>query len=162
MTAVRELYQEMILDHNRHPRNFQALEGANRQAEGYNPLCGDRMTVYLKWNEGSGLIEEISFVGSGCAISKASCSMMTAALKGKKREEAERLFERFHQMVTGEPNTPVPTELGKLAVFSGVCEFPSRVKCATLGWHTMKSALDARGETVSTEQEKAKLQLGTI
>lgn len=156
MTALNELYQEMILDHNRRPRNFQKLEKANRSAEGYNPLCGDQITIYLRLDPTSQTLQEVSFLGSGCAISKASCSMMTEALRGKNRSEADLLFEKFHQMVTGEPHCPVPPELGKLAVFSGVCEYPSRVKCATLAWHTMKSALEGKGEAVSTEQEEKK------
>jgi nitrogen fixation NifU-like protein len=156
MSDLTELYQEVILDHNKRPRNFQVLEGANRSAEGYNPLCGDQITVYLKL-EGD-VIQDISFQGSGCAISKASASMMTASLKGKTRAEAVALFQKFHQMVTGrrpspgdQDAAPDPLELGKLAVFSGVSEFPVRVKCASLAWHTMQAALEGRGETVSTE-----------
>ncbi len=155
MDNLRELYQEMILDHNRKPQNFHKREGANRRAEGYNPLCGDHMYVYAQ-GEGD-RIEEISFEGSGCAISKASGSMMTTSLKGKTKKEAEQIFEKFHRMVTGEKNSPVPAELGKLAVFSGVCEFPSRVKCATLAWHTLRSALEGAGEIISTEKEDANL-----
>ena len=151
MDNLRDLYQEMILDHNRKPRNFCKLEGANRSAEGYNPLCGDHITVYARLDNDT--IQDVSFEGAGCAISKASGSMMTTSLKGKTKMDAEQLFEKFHTMVTGEPNTPVPPELGKLAVFSGVCEFPSRVKCATLAWHTLRSALEGKNETVSTEKE---------
>ena len=148
MTELNELYQEVILDHNRQPRNFHPLEGANRKAEGYNPLCGDRITIYLK--VAGGKIEDISFVGSGCAISKASGSIMTTTLLGKTREEVEQLFEKFHGMVTRKSNPPLE---GKLAVFSGVSEFPARVKCATLAWHTLRSALEGKDEVVSTEKE---------
>ena len=151
MDNLRDLYQEMILDHNRKPRNFCKIEGANRQAEGYNPLCGDHITVYVQFENET--IKDLSFEGSGCAISKASSSMMTTSLKGKTKRDAEQLFEKFHTMVTGAPNAPIPPELGKLAVFSGVCEFPSRVKCATLAWHTLRSALEGKNETVSTEKE---------
>jgi nitrogen fixation protein NifU and related proteins len=150
MSDLSELYQEVILDHNKRPRNFQVLEGANRSAEGFNPLCGDQITVYLKL-EGD-VIQDISFQGSGCAISKASASMMTASLKGKTRSEAEALFRKFHRLVTGDRDAaPDPLELGKLEVFSGVSEFPVRVKCASLAWHTMHAALEGGGETVSTE-----------
>jgi nitrogen fixation NifU-like protein len=150
MSDLSELYQEVILDHNKRPRNFQILEGANRSAEGYNPLCGDQITVYLQLDGDT--IRDISFQGAGCAISKASASMMTASLKGKTRAEAEALFEKFHRMVTGDHGAaPDPLELGKLAVFSGVSEFPVRVKCASLAWHTMRAALEGTGETISTE-----------
>ncbi len=149
MSDLKELYQEVILDHNRQPKNFGLLPDANHKAEGYNPLCGDHLNVYLRLNQD--VIEDIRFDGSGCAISKASGSLMTTSLKGKKIEEAKQLFEKFHHMITGKPNTPVPSELGKLAVFSGVCEFPSRVKCAILAWHTFKSALEGKAEPVTTE-----------
>ncbi len=150
MSELRDLYQEVILDHNKRPRNFRALEGANRKAEGYNPLCGDRVTIYLRVSDGK--IEDVSFQGSGCAISKASASLMTDSLRGKTIEEAERLFDGFHQMVTSDPGTfPGLDELGKLSVFAGVCQFPARVKCATLAWHTLRSALEAKDEVVSTE-----------
>ncbi len=150
MSDLRELYQEVILDHSKRPRNFQKLEGANRRAEGYNPLCGDQITVYLRVEDD--VIRDISFQGSGCAISKASASMMTTALKGKTTTEAESLFKAFHQMVTSDHSAPFDSpELGKLAVFSGVHEFPVRVKCATLAWHTLHAALSGRGETVTTE-----------
>jgi len=152
MSDLSELYQEVILDHNKKPRNFQKLADANRQAEGYNPLCGDHLHVYVKLNGDK--IEDISFEGSGCAISKASGSLMTSSLKGKSLEEAEKLFKEFHTMVTGSPGDPVPEDLGKLAVFAGVCEFPSRVKCASLAWHTLNSALEGKGTTVSTEKEE--------
>jgi nitrogen fixation protein NifU and related proteins len=147
---LRELYQETILDHSRQPRNHHALEGA-RSAEGYNPLCGDQATIYVTL-EGD-RIRDLAFTGKGCSISTASASMMTEALKGRTREEAEALFERFHAMVTAPPDQAqhrVAPELGKLAVFSGVSEFPVRVKCASLPWHTLKAAL-TEGGTVSTE-----------
>ncbi len=150
MNDLRDLYQEVILDHSKRPRNFQELPGANRKAQGYNPLCGDRETVYLKL-EGD-VLTEISFKGSGCAISTASASMMTESVKGKTRPEAEALFEKFHDLITAEsgPKAGGP-QLGKLEVFSGVREFPIRVKCATLPWHTLKAALRGDPETVSTE-----------
>ena len=150
MNDLRDLYQELILDHSKKPRNFQTLESANRVARGHNPLCGDHITVFLQL-EGDA-IKDVAFQGSGCAISKASASLMTAAVKGKTKAEAEGLFSRFHEMLTGEPGSKVDTErLGKLAVFSGVCEFPARVKCATLAWHTLKGALESREEPVTTE-----------
>jgi nitrogen fixation NifU-like protein len=149
MSELSELYQQVILDHNKRPRNFHKLEGANHRAEGFNPLCGDHLTVYLTM-EGE-LIRDVSFEGAGCAISKASASMMTDAVKGKTREEAEELFRKMHTMLTGGPGTATEIEgLGKLAVFSGVWEFPARVKCASLAWHTLHSALET-GDTVSTE-----------
>jgi len=150
MSDLRELYQEVILDHNRNPRNFHKLEGADHHAEGYNPLCGDKLTVYLH-TEGD-IIQDLSFEGSGCAISQASASMMTAFLKGKSKEEAFKIFDKFHLMVTAELNTTPDPELGKLAVFAGVCEFPTRIKCASLAWHTMKAALSDGGQ-ISTEEE---------
>lgn len=149
MSDLSELYQEMILDHNRSPRNFRQMEDATATAKGHNPLCGDNVTIYVKL-EGDRIVD-VSFEGSGCAISKASASMMTAELKGKNREEAERLFERVHDMLTREAGSFVDIEgLGKLAVLSGVCEFPARVKCASLPWHTVHAALGSR-EVVSTE-----------
>jgi nitrogen fixation NifU-like protein len=148
MSDLRELYQEVILDHNKRPRNFHKLEEANRTAEGHNPLCGDNVTIYLKLEDG--VIQDISFEGSGCAISKASASMMTAVLKGKTEAEAETLFEDFHRLVTGEAEGD-PETLGKLAVFSGVREFPARVKCASLAWHTLHAALEAQETPVTTE-----------
>lgn len=151
MSELSELYQEVILDHNKKPRNFYKLEGANRHAEGFNPLCGDQITVYLKLE--NNLIREISFQGSGCAISKASASMMTSSLKGLEITHAQELFEKFHRMLTGKPGDPLPEGIGKLTVFSGVCEFPTRVKCATLAWHTLRSALEGKGERVTTEEE---------
>ncbi len=148
MSDLRELYQQVILDHSKKPRNFQKVEGANRTAEGHNPLCGDHIVLYLQLQDD--VIRKIGFEGSGCAISKASASMMTDGVKGKTRTEAERLFEQFHQVVTGD-TAGDPGDLGKLAVFSGVSEFPVRVKCATLAWHTLRAALEGKGETVSTE-----------
>ena len=150
MSELQELYQSLILDHNRSPRNFGPLEGADRHAEGYNPLCGDQITVYARIEDG--VIRDVAFEGSGCAISKASASMMTDGVAGKTEAQAERLFELFHAMVTGEGNRSAPPpELGKLAVFSGVCEFPARVKCASLAWHTLRAAMKGSGEPVSTE-----------
>ncbi len=150
MSDLRELYQEVILDHNRTPRNFRKLECADRTCEGFNPLCGDRLTVFLDLD--GDVIKDVSFEGTGCAISRASASMMTDALKGKTVTEAQALFDRFHDLVTSEPETPAPLEgLGKLAVFAGVREHPSRVKCATLSWHTLKAAVNGRDEKVSTE-----------
>lgn len=151
MSDLRELYQEVILDHNKSPRNFHKLETANHQGEGYNPLCGDKLTVYLHTNGDQ--IEDISFEGSGCAISQASASIMTSLLKGKKTSDARDLFDKFHQMVTAPMEASPDPDLGKLTVFAGVKEFPSRVKCATLAWHTLKSALEG-GEQVSTENEE--------
>ncbi len=150
MSELRALYQEVILDHNKNPRNYRAMEDANRSVEGDNPLCGDHYTVYLKLTNDR--IEDVSFTGSGCAISKASASLMTSAVKGKSKEEAEQLFETFHQLVTGElDGFDNIEELGKLAAFSGVSEFPTRVKCASLAWHTLKGALTSTATIVSTE-----------
>ena len=148
MADLRDLYQELILEHSKAPRNYRALENADHKAEGYNPLCGDRFTVYLHMEGDS--IRDISFQGSGCAISKSSASMMTQILKGKTKQEADELFERFHQLVTGTANGNA-RDLGKLEVFSGVSEFPARVKCATLAWHTLQAALEGKQEEVSTE-----------
>lgn len=147
MTDLSELYQEVILDHNRRPRNFHALSQASHSAEGYNPLCGDRLTLYLKL-EGD-TIADVSFEGAGCAISKASASMMTDALKGRSVAEATALFDRFHRMVTTPPGQPVE-DMGKLSALAGVREFPVRVKCASLAWHTLKAALNKEHRT-STE-----------
>lgn len=144
---LQELYQEVILDHNKRPRNFRAIEHGQK-AEGYNPLCGDRLTVYLRVENGR--IQDASFQGSGCAISKASASLMTDSVKGKTLEEAGDLFERFHGMITRAPEEPVD-DLGKLTVFAGVRQFPIRVKCASLPWHTLRAAVEAREEVVSTE-----------
>ncbi|MFB3059885.1 MAG: Fe-S cluster assembly sulfur transfer protein SufU [Candidatus Binatia bacterium] len=150
MSDLSELYQEVILDHNKSPRNFRKLEGANRMAEGYNPLCGDQFTVYLKL-EGD-VIKEISFQGAGCAISKASASMMTASLKGKTKVEAKKLFDRVHKMLLGELDTKSDAhDLGKLLLLSGVCQFPARVKCASLSWHTLQAALKGAGGVATTE-----------
>ncbi len=147
---LRDLYQEVILDHSKHPQNFREPADANRTAEGYNPLCGDQVKVYAKVEDN--VIADLAFQGSGCAISKASASMMTTSLKGKTIVEAERIFEQFHHMVTGENGDRADTsKLGKLAVFSGVCEFPSRVKCASLAWHALRSALQGERKSVSTE-----------
>jgi nitrogen fixation NifU-like protein len=149
MTDLQDLYQELILDHGRRPRNFGKLENANKTAEGYNPLCGDKIRVYVK--VGGDVVEDIKFEGAGCAISTASASIMTDALKGKSRAESEELFKAFHDLVTGQQQGPETPELGKLEVFSGVSEFPTRVKCATLSWHTLRAALSGEGEVVSTE-----------
>jgi nitrogen fixation NifU-like protein len=148
MSDLGELYQEVILDHNRRPRNFRTMDEARRQ-EGYNPLCGDRLTLYVKVEKDR--IADVAFQGSGCAISKASASLMTEALKGKTVAEARELFEKFHDMVTSSPEMPAP-DLGKLSVLSGVREYPTRVKCASLAWHTMKAAISgAEDGPVSTE-----------
>jgi nitrogen fixation NifU-like protein len=149
MDEMRELYQETILDHHKHPRNFGKLENA-LASEGYNPLCGDRITVYVLLD--GDVIKDIAFEGSGCAICTASASVMTEILKGKPTEEAERLFGQFHDLVTGDPSeTPSTEGLGKIAVFFGVREFPVRIKCATLAWHTLRAALEGKTESVSTE-----------
>jgi nitrogen fixation protein NifU and related proteins len=147
MSDLTDLYQEVILDHNRRPRNFKALPGSSHTAEGYNPLCGDRLQLYLKVEDG--VVTDVGFEGSGCAISKASASLMTDSIKGRPVAEVRTLFERFHRMVTTPPDVAVE-DLGKLSVLSGVREFPVRVKCASLAWHTLKAALD-REELVSTE-----------
>jgi nitrogen fixation protein NifU and related proteins len=150
MADLKDLYQEAILDHHRKPRNFGKLERANRKADGYNPLCGDKLIVYIQIE--NGILADIAFTGSGCAISTASASIMTECLKGKTEGEAQRLFERFCQMLTDHSNPqPDPADLGKLAVFSGVREYPVRVKCATLAWHTMRAALEEQKDTVATE-----------
>ena len=148
MSELGELYQQIILDHNRKPRNFQKVADANRSAEGFNPLCGDQIQVYVKL-EGDH-IRDIGFQGSGCAISRASASLMTSALKGKSAGEAEELFQRFHRLVTTDEEAD-PAALGKLAVFSGVREFPARVKCASLAWHTLRAALQGKQDKVTTE-----------
>ena len=149
MSDLRELYQQVILDHSKKPRNFQKLDGANRTAEGHNPLCGDQVTLYVQVEDD--VIRRIGFQGSGCAISKASASIMTDSVKGKTTAEAQGLFERFHDLLTGKGGPGDPGDLGKLAVFSGVREFPVRVKCATLAWHTLRAALEGKGEPISTE-----------
>jgi nitrogen fixation NifU-like protein len=148
MSDLRELYQDVILEHSKAPRNYRELQTANHKAEGFNPLCGDHFTVYLDL-EGDA-IRDVSFQGSGCAISKASASMMTQMVKGKSTEEAVKLFEQFHELVTGQANGD-REKLGKLAVFAGVSEFPVRVKCATLAWHTLQAALEGKQDPVSTE-----------
>jgi len=147
MSDLRELYQQLIVDHSKSPRNCRPLEGANLSAEGYNPLCGDHVTLYVQL-EGD-RVKDISFQGNGCAISTASASLLTEVLKGKTRGEAEALFQGFHNLVTG--NAAEASSLGKLKVFAGVSEFPVRVKCATLVWHTLKAALSQIQDTVSTE-----------
>ena len=149
MSELRDLYQDVILEHSKAPRNFRELPAANHKAEGFNPLCGDRFTIYVT-TEGDS-IRDITFQGSGCAISKASASMMTQSLKGKNKAEAAKIFERFHKLVTGQESSTGEAELGKLTVFSGVSEFPVRVKCATLAWHTLQAALEDKQEAVSTE-----------
>src|SRR3712207_2971353 len=149
MSELSELYQQVILDHNKRPRNFQQLEGANRVSEGFNPLCGDQLTVYMRMDEG--VVRELSFVGTGCAISKAAASMMTQAVKGRTREEAQVLFAEFHRMVTGElDEESEPNQLGRLKIFAGVRDYPARVKCASLSWHTLRAALEGE-DTASTE-----------
>jgi nitrogen fixation protein NifU and related proteins len=148
---LRELYQETILDHSKKPRNFREMPEATGRAQGFNPLCGDKATVYVRLEDG--IVKDVSFKGAGCSISTASASMMTESLKGKSREEVERLFERFHSLLTSDPSRAgenAAPELGKLAAFSGVCEFPVRVKCASLPWHTLKAALQGEGQA-STE-----------
>ncbi len=149
MSELRDLYQDVILEHSKAPRNYRELPAANHKAEGFNPLCGDRFTIYVT-TEGDS-IRDITFQGSGCAISKASASMMTQSLKGKSRAEASKIFERFHKLVTGQQSSNGDADLGKLTVFSGVSEFPVRVKCATLAWHTLQAALEDKQEPVSTE-----------
>jgi nitrogen fixation NifU-like protein len=145
-----ELYQQVILEHNKKPRNFKKLDGATHMAQGYNPLCGDHLVIYLRVNQNQ-IIEDITFEGDGCAISKASSSMMTSALKGKSLDEAKVLFTQFHKLITGELNPDNEKHtLGKLAVFSGIWHFPSRVKCASLAWHAMNGALEHK-KSVSTE-----------
>ena len=149
MSELSELYQQVILDHNKKPRNFRKLEQANHTAEGYNPLCGDHLTVYLDLE--NDLVRDVAFEGSGCAISKAAASMMTQAVKGKSKEQAENLFQEFHSMVMGELNEETEeNSLGNLKIFAGVREFPVRVKCATLPWHTLHAALNNEVQ-VSTE-----------
>ena len=145
----RALYQEVIVEHGRRPRNFGKLEGANHIARGHNPLCGDKMTLYLKVND-QGIVEDARFEGEGCAISMASASLMTEAVKGKSAEEAELMFENFHDLVMNTHEAKRPIELGKIKILAGVKDYPSRVKCATLAWHTLHNALEGGGE-VSTE-----------
>ena len=148
-TELGDLYQEVILEHSKAPRNFRRPVSANHEADGYNPLCGDRCTVYIDMDGDK--INEIGFQGSGCAISRASASMMTQMVKGKTKVEAEKLFAQFHSLVTGKDKEANADELGKMAVFGGVSKFPARVKCATLAWHTLQSALENKHDPVSTE-----------
>jgi nitrogen fixation NifU-like protein len=149
MATLTSLYQDLILDHNRKPRNFRVMENANRRAEGNNPLCGDRLTVWLLVDDDK--IEDVSFEGSGCAISRASASLMTAAVKGKTRSEAEALFAKFHRLVTGSLPASEADALGKLVAFKGVSDYPIRIKCASLCWHALKAALEQPNAVVSTE-----------
>jgi nitrogen fixation NifU-like protein len=151
MSELRELYQTVILDHNKKPRNFRVPDAPNREAKGHNPLCGDKITVYLLVDE-AGRIADVGFQGDGCAISTASASMMTEAVKGQPVEDANSLFDAFHDVVTGDPiEEPDLDGIGKLAVFSGVREFPMRVKCATLAWHTLRAAIDDADDVAKTE-----------
>lgn len=155
MQDLRELYQEIILDHNKNPRNFHKMDNATRVVDGRNPLCGDHYTIYLLLQDD--VVRDISFEGAGCAISKASGSLMSSILKGKKREEAVKIFHLFHQVVTGEIKAEDHlSELGKLAAFAGVAEYPVRVKCATLPWHAMYSALKGKVNSISTEEDKSR------
>ncbi|MBI5471393.1 MAG: SUF system NifU family Fe-S cluster assembly protein [Ignavibacteriae bacterium] len=150
MSVLKELYQEVILDHNKNPRNFRKMDDATRHVEGYNPLCGDHYTIFLKLD--GDIIRDVSFEGSGCAISKSSASVMTSMLKGKTKAEAESYFEDFHKLVKGELNAEQNMDrLGRLAAFAGVSEFPARVKCASLAWHTLHAALHDEGAAISTE-----------
>ena len=149
MSDLRELYQQVILDHNKHPRNFGELDGADRHADGYNPLCGDRLVLYM--NLEGNVITEVSFVGSGCAISKASASLMTDAVKGKTLAEARRLFDEFHSMITKSETQVNLESLGKLAVFAGVRDYPARIKCASLAWHTLRAVFENSQELASSE-----------
>jgi nitrogen fixation NifU-like protein len=150
MADLDDLYQEVILDHNKSPRNFRPMAEANRKAEGYNPLCGDHVTVYVRLEDG--LIKDISFEGSGCAISKASASLMTAELKGKSEADAHQIFDNVHKMLTGDADREAAAEkVGKLTILSGVCKFPARVKCASLAWHTVNAALSGQERPATTE-----------
>ena len=149
MDDLRELYQQVILDHNKNPRNYHEMGNATAKVDGYNPLCGDHYTVFL--NVDGDVIKDVSFTGNGCAISKASASVMSSTVKGKTKDEAERLFDTFHRLVTGDSSGLSAADLGRLAAFSGVSEFPARVKCATLAWHTLRSAMSEKKEVVSTE-----------
>ena len=148
LDQIRELYQEVVFDHNRNPRNFRTIEDADRKIEGFNPLCGDKITLFLKMN--GNRIEDVSFQGSGCAISTASASLMTEMVKGKTEDEARTLFEKFHQVTTGKTELNLD-EMGKLSVLSGVRAYPARVKCATLAWHSLQSAIERSGDKVTTE-----------
>lgn len=146
--VLRDLYREVILDHSRRPRNFGAMDAANRQSDGFNPLCGDRLRLFLRVEDGS--VRHASFVGDGCAISTASASLLTEAMRGRPEHEALQLVEDFRSMVSGE-SEPDENALGKLTVFAGVRDYPTRVKCATLAWHTLRAAIERTGETVKTE-----------
>jgi nitrogen fixation NifU-like protein len=148
-SELQDLYQEVVLDHGKRPRNFREVEGANHRAQGHNPLCGDQITVTVKVEDG--VIRDVGFQGQGCAISRASASLMTGAVKDRTREEAERLFEQVHKLVTEGPADVNTEVLGKLTVLSGVSEFPARVKCASLAWHTLRAALRGEAEPISTE-----------
>ncbi len=147
---LRDLYQEVIFDHNRNPRNFRIMDDANRRVDGFNPLCGDKLTLFLKIGADR-VIQDASFQGSGCAISTASVSLMTEIIKGMSEDEAEALFKQFHEMTTGKTEDINLEAIGKLAVLAGVREYPARVKCATLAWHTLDAALKNQQEAVSTE-----------
>ncbi len=150
MNELQTLYQDVILDHNKSPRNFRVMTDATNVVDGYNPLCGDHYKIYLKVEDD--VVKEVAFQGSGCAISKASASLMSVIMKGKTKAEAEELFNKFHLLVTGELNPEANSEeLGRLVAFAGVSEFPARVKCAILAWHTVHSALQGRTESISTE-----------
>jgi nitrogen fixation NifU-like protein len=149
MGSLATLYQDLILDHNRAPRNYRTMENANRRVEGNNPLCGDKLTLWLRM-EGD-IIEDVAFQGSGCAISRASASLMTTAVKGKTRRQAEELFKQFHQLVTGALVSSEAGSLGKLAAFAGISEYPVRIKCASLSWHALKAALEKPEAEVSSE-----------
>lgn len=150
MSDTRALYEQVILDHNKNPRNFRKMEDADREIEGFNPLCGDRFTVYLKLDGDT--ISDVSFDGSGCAISKSSASVMSTVLKGKSLQEAEGLFQQFHQMITADLDAPVDeASLGKLKVFSGVRAYPVRIKCATLAWHALLAAIEGQDDAITTE-----------
>ena len=149
MTDLRELYQQVILDHNKNPRNFREMAPPATRVEGFNPLCGDHYTVFLQVDGDT--IKDVSFTGNGCAISKASASVMSSTIKGKSKGEASQLFDTFHKLVTGDATGLDAADLGRLAAFSGVSEFPARVKCATLAWHTLRTALEGKEDTVSTE-----------
>ncbi len=148
MFDIKSLYQEVIVDHNRSPRNFRKIENADHVLEGFNPVCGDKLTLYLKTHDG--IIDDISFDGSGCAISVASASLMTENLKGRSMQAAEKLFEQFHRLITTDEETD-PVHLGKLAALAGVKDYPSRVKCASLCWHTLRAAIQGQDVPVSTE-----------
>jgi nitrogen fixation NifU-like protein len=154
--GLNELYQQLILDHNKSPRNFRKMENPTNQAEGYNPLCGDHFTVFVDVD--GDLIKDVSFQGSGCAISKASASMMTTAVKGTKKEDAEKLFQKFHSVVTLDIHTEIDDleDLGCLGALAGVAEFPARIKCASLAWHALHTALNANGAVVSTEEHSSR------